>query len=157
MLRLEFVYVVTGEMGFAKIGICRPPEMPADALRAGSIRPIEIVWVVATNGDADAIARQAHLRLGASRHSDEWFSLPPFAMIEAVEWAARELGHPLLSVGPLNAFARASRPPGFIGWLTRVVEDTRTRVAIVLMALAGFATLAFANRAALSRLLGPLG
>lgn len=106
MLRLQFVYVMTGELGFVKIGICRPPEFPADALKTGSIRPLEIVWVVATNGDAHEIELDAHRILGSSRHSDEWFAIPVESAIKAVERAARDLDYPLLSVGPLNGFAK---------------------------------------------------
>ena len=106
MLRLQFVYVLTGELGFVKIGICQPPEFPADSIKTGSIRPMEIVWVAATNGDAHQIELDAHRILGASRHSNEWFAIAPTAAIRAVERAAHDLDHPLLSVGPLNSFAK---------------------------------------------------
>ena len=152
MLRLEFLYVVTGELGFVKIGICRPPEMPEDAVRIGSIRPIEIVWVVATNGDAHAIELEAHRRLGSSRHHDEWFAIPVERAIRAVEWAAHELGQPLLDVGPHNDAARRA-PSGALA-----IEDflgrMSVRVAMAMIVLCGAAALLFANRASLIRLWG---
>ena len=156
MLRLEFLYVVTGELGFVKIGVCRPPEMPADAIRTGSIRPIEIVWVAATNGDAHAIEREAHLRLGASRQADEWFSIPPRTAIRAVEWAARELEHTLLNVGPINQHALPARRKSMVGSVERFIGNTYVRVAMMLVILGGAVGLAFANRDAIERFLNSI-
>lgn len=143
MLRLQFVYVMTGELGFVKIGICQPPEFPADAIKTGSIRPMEIVWVVATNGDAHQIELDAHRILGSSRHSDEWFAIPPAVAIRAVERAARDLEYPLLSVGPLNSFARPLRRLNMFQtlWLNGWVRATTISALGLVLAVAAFSTI----------------
>ena len=148
MLRLEFIYVVRGEFSFVKIGSCRPPDMPIDALRTGSIRALEIVWVAATNGEARAIEVHAQRRLGALRHTDEWVSLPAEAAVDAIRWAARDLDYPLLSVGPRDALDERGRRTVF-AVLGATLRHRHMKIAAILIACGG---LALANRHHLSSL-----
>ena len=135
MLRLQFVYVVAGELGFVKIGICQPPDMPGDAARGHSIRPVEILWVAATNGDAHQIEIDAHRSLGASRRTDEWLAIPPEDAIRAVERAAKDLELQLLSVGPNNAYALPIRRIGLVGLVAIGLRKNRAARFVLLIAL----------------------
>ena len=81
------------------------------------------------------------------------FSIPVVSAIKAVEWAASELGHPLLPVGPLNRYSAPKRGSKgrLIGRTGSVVLACIGVISLAAVGIAVFGAADPANRAAITR------
>lgn len=84
-----FVYVAESGPS-CKIGVTQAPRARLASLRTGSPRPIDMPYIVATRGDGFDIEARAHAILEAYRQEGEWFGVPLWAAIAAVNAAASD-------------------------------------------------------------------
>lgn len=94
----NFVYVVTGDHGWIKVGVTSNPNARLAQLRTGSPVPIQYAFLGVTDGDAYAIESGAHATLDRYRASGEWFSCQPQMAVAAVSAAAYSAGANIASV-----------------------------------------------------------
>ena len=96
----DYVYVIQGEHGHAKIGVSADPGSRLAALQTGSSCPLSIVWCSRVAGDAYAVEQEAHAMLAAHRLAGEWFDINPEGAIGAIYGAAYRLNIPLGEFAP---------------------------------------------------------